>query len=81
MGPHRSFKATDFIANGLPDSSGRVARFEDRWYSQGSTAAEYQKQMATGPESISSPMDPKMTLAKNSVATAKEKRSLLLKRR
>jgi hypothetical protein len=34
--------------------------------------------MATGPESISSPMDPKMMLAKNSVATAKEKRSLFL---
>ncbi len=81
MGPHSSFSAATFTGKGLVDSSGRVARFEDHWYIQGRTAAEYQKQMATGPESISSTMDPKMTLAKNSVATAKEKRSLFLKRR
>src|SRR6266571_3355746 len=60
-------------STGAPSPCG--VRFKDHSYSRGNAVAQYQKLMAAGPESISSPMKPRRRHAMNSDKVAKHKLS------
>jgi len=69
------------IGKRVSNSASGGVRFKDCRYSQGKTLAEYQKPIATGPASISSPMKPNSRHAMNKDAVANERRSLVLQSR